>query len=133
MGLFTAPSKLNTNAIGQNAEDLALQFLQSKGMSLIEKNYRCKAGEIDLVMQHNKTELVFVEVRYRKHTNFGSGAESVDSRKQQKILKTAEHFLQSNPKHAALPCRIDVISITAARKTNDQQPEIDWIPNAIQA
>ena len=142
MGLFEKPAKPQSTTIGQNAEDLALQFLQSKGMRLVERNYRCKMGEIDLIMQH-KTELVFVEVRYRKHTNFGSGAESIDYRKQQKILKSAEHlhifygfaehFLQSHKKYAKQPCRIDVISITAPINTSAQQANIDWIPNAIQA
>ncbi|WP_455201899.1 YraN family protein [Kaarinaea lacus] len=132
MGLFGTPTKLDTNAIGQNAEDLALRFLKKQGMKLIERNYHCKAGELDLVMQH-KNALVFVEVRYRKHTGFGSGAETIDRRKQQKILKSAEHFLQRHSKYAALPCRIDVISITALQKTNNQRPDIDWIPNAIQA
>jgi len=132
MGLFDKLTELNSIAVGQNAEDLALLFLQSKGMQLIERNYRCKVGEIDLIMQHD-TELVFVEVRYRKHTSFGSGAETVDYRKQQKILKSAEHYLQSHSKYATLPCRIDVISITAAHKTSDQESDIDWIPNAIQA
>ena len=132
MGLFGEPTKSDTNAIGQNAEDLALLFLKNKGMQLIKRNYRCKMGEIDLIM-HHQTELVFVEVRYRKHTNFGSGAESVDYRKQQKILKSAEHFLQCHNKYAKQPCRIDVVSITAPDKTSAQQADIDWIPNAIQA
>jgi putative endonuclease len=132
MGLFSKSLTRNSTAIGQNAEDLALQFLQSKGMQLIERNYRCKMGEIDLIMRHD-AGLVFAEVRYRKHSKFGSGAETVDQRKQQKILNSAEHFLQSHSKYAALPCRIDVVSISAAQKSADQQPDIDWIPNAIQA
>lgn len=132
MGLFGTSTKSDTNAIGQKAEDLALLFLKNQGMQLIERNYRCKVGELDLVMQHKK-ELVFVEVRYRKHTGFGSGAETIDYRKQQKIIKSAEHFLQSRSRYAALPCRIDVVSITTPHKPNNQQPDIDWLPNAIQA
>ena len=132
MGLFTTPEKLNTNTIGQNAEDLALAFLTNNGMQLVERNYRCKVGELDLIMQHNN-QLVFVEVRYRKHTGFGSGAETIDYRKQQKIIKSAEHFLQSHSKYSKLPCRVDVVSITTPSKNNQQQPSIDWIPNAIQA
>ncbi|MEJ2181576.1 MAG: YraN family protein, partial [Gammaproteobacteria bacterium] len=84
MGLFSKSLTRNSTAIGQNAEDLALQFLQSKGMQLIERNYRCKMGEIDLIMRHD-AGLVFAEVRYRKHSKFGSGAETVIQRKQQKI------------------------------------------------
>ena len=132
MGLFGTP-KTNNNLIGKDAEDLALQFLLNKGMRLVDRNYRCKAGEIDLIMQQKNNELVFVEVRYRKNVNFGSGAESVNYQKQQKIIKTAEYYLQHHPMYSALPCRIDVISISAHDKQARQHAHVDWIPNAIQA
>ena len=118
-------------AIGQQAEDIALKFLQTKGMRLIARNYRCKLGEIDLVMQDDAA-LVFIEVRYRKQSNFGDGAESVDFRKQQKIIRSAEHFLQQHRQYSQSPCRIDVISISRQQNT-DCQEAINWIPNAIQA
>ncbi len=132
MGLLSGFAKSGSRSIGQNAEDIALRFLQKKGMQLVERNYRCKLGEIDLIMQQD-SELVFVEVRYRKRTNFGSGAESVDFRKQQKILRSAEHFLQNHARYRSNPCRIDVISITNPAKHAGSTVEIDWIPNAIQA
>lgn len=118
--------------IGQQAENAALHFLQAQGMHLVERNYRCRSGEIDLVMQH-KSELVFVEVRYRGQGRFGDGAESVDFRKQQKIIKCAEHFLQHHKQYSQHPCRIDVISISRQINIAQSRPAIDWIPNAFQA
>ena len=115
-----------TKQIGNDAEKLALGYLQSKGLKLIENNFTCKHGEIDLIMQHQAC-LVFVEVRYRKHSQFGTGADSVDYRKQQKILKTAEFFLQRHVNYNQHPCRIDVVSIGPGKE------EIDWIINAVEA
>jgi len=130
MDLFSG-LKNSSAAIGQQAEDVALKFLQTKGMRLIARNYRCKLGEIDLVMQDDGA-LVFIEVRYRKQSNFGDGAESVDFRKQQKIIRSAEHFLQQHRQYSQSPCRIDVISISK-QQNSDYQEIINWIPNAIQA
>lgn len=117
--------KPTSKEIGNSAEKLALNYLQSQGLKLITRNFSCKHGEIDLIMQHNKN-LVFIEVRYRKHSQYGTGADSVDYRKQQKILKSAEYFLQSNPKYNQLPCRIDVISL------GSDKANINWITNAIE-
>ena len=113
--------------IGQRAEQCASRFLTKQGLKLITANYRSRYGEIDLIMQ-DKDSLVFVEVRARKNLRFGSGAETIDYRKQQKIIKTAECFLQKNRRYTKSPCRIDVISIH-----NDiVNPKIDWIKNAIE-
>ena len=72
---------------GQQSEQATCDFLKTKGMSLLEKNYFCSQGEIDLIMNDNNT-IVFVEVRFRQNTQFGSGAETVDRRKQNKLLHT---------------------------------------------
>ena len=105
---------------GEAAEEAALRWLEQQGLSLVTRNYRCKAGEIDLVMQDGES-LVFVEVRYRRHANFGSAAESVGTAKQRRLRRTAEHYLQ---RLATLPpCRFDIIGI-------DAQKRIDWIRNA---
>jgi len=100
----------------------------------IANNFACKYGEIDLIMRQGDA-LVFVEVRFRKHVQYGTGAESVDYRKQQKLLKCAEYFLQRNTKYNQYPCRIDVVSIGLKKPnaTEDSTPTIDWIPNAIES
>jgi putative endonuclease len=113
---------------GQQAEDSACHYLKTKGLSLIERNYSSPRGEIDLIMKDDSTT-VFIEVRYRRNSRFGSGAESVDQRKQKKLLATAAHYLQKNPKAARGACRFDVVSLTA---NNDEQ-QLDWIPDAFQA
>jgi putative endonuclease len=113
---------------GDQAEDTACEYLQSQGLRLIERNFLCKRGEIDLIMQQADTT-IFVEVRYRRNNLYGSGAESVDWRKQEKLLATAAHYLQSHPKAAKGACRFDVVALT----TQNQRHKIDWIVDAFQA
>jgi putative endonuclease len=117
---------------GTAAEREAENYLLSRGLTLLQRNYRCKAGEIDLVMRDEQV-CVFVEVRYRKHTKFGSPAETVDYFKQQKLRRTAQYFLQSQRLLDKVPCRFDVVSVTHPGNTNGgeaMQLTIDWIDNA---
>ncbi len=113
---------------GKNAENAACVHLRQQGLTLIERNYLCPLGEIDLIMKDAKTT-VFVEVRYRRNIHFGSGAESVDRRKQKKLLATAAYYLQSHPKAAKGACRFDVVALTE----QNHQPQIEWIYDAFQA
>ncbi len=122
--MATPPTKRQA---GSDAEEQACQFLQAQGLRLVEKNYYCAAGEIDIVMEHDKT-LVFVEVRMRNNTGFGSAAESVDWRKQKKLYATAQHYLQRYPKQARRPARFDVIAINQKNQT-----PIQWIKDAFGA
>ncbi len=121
-------AKTSKGETGRRAEDAACDYLQARGLSLVERNYLCPRGEIDLIMRDARTT-VFVEVRYRRSIRFGSGAESVDRRKQGKLLATAAHYLQLHPKAAKQACRFDVVSLTGG----GDQPQLDWIPNAFQA
>ena len=111
---------------GREAETRAWQYLQSRGLRLLQRNYRSRRGEIDLVLQ-DQDSLVFVEVRYRRESRFGSGAESVDRRKQSKLIACAQHYLQAYPKIARQPCRVDVISVGGSDES------IEWIRNAFGA
>ncbi|TFH48051.1 MAG: YraN family protein, partial [Lysobacterales bacterium] len=110
--------------LGAWAEGLACRHILDHGLRLVTRNYRCRYGEIDLIMQDG-TIIIFVEVRLRSRTDFGSGAESVDARKQARVLSSAEHYLQ---RHATLlaPCRFDVVSIRQAGKTH----QLEWIQDA---
>jgi len=112
---------------GQLAEQQASEYLTRQGLKLITRNYRCRSGEIDLVMQGRDT-LVFVEVRFRSDSSFGGAAASVDRRKQQKLLIAAQHYLQ---KHHAFnrPCRFDVVAVLPGR---DGMLTFDWIKNAFE-
>ena len=121
-----------TQLTGKSAEEFAGHYLQRQGLSLVSRNYRCKYGEIDLIMRDKKTT-VFVEVRYRKSEHFGSGAETVNYHKQRKLLATASHYLQNHPKAAKQPCRFDVVSLTANPSSGSEDYAVQWIANAIQS
>lgn len=114
---------MNRQATGAAAEQLACEYLQARGLRLLERNYRCRFGEIDLIMQDG-ADLVFVEVRYRRSHRFGGAALSVDAAKQAKLLATAQHYLQS--KASKRNARVDVIAVEAGNR-------VDWIKNAIEA
>ena len=117
------PTKPRTIDIGAHYEKRACQFLQQQGYQLIEKNYRTKMGEIDLIMRDRKT-LVFVEVRYRKQQSHGSGAETVTHTKQQRLRKAAEHYLQRQFGNQPPDCRFDVVSVSG------EDWQMEWIQNA---
>ena len=122
-----------TREQGQYTEELACQYLENKGFKLIEKNFNCRLGEIDLIMKDNDS-LVFVEVRYRRSNNFGSGAESVTANKQSKLIKTASLYLQQHDTYNKYPARFDIVSITGIIETNDMNNiDFDWIENAFGA
>lgn len=124
--MATSPS--TTLATGQAAEAYACEHLQARGLKLITQNFRCPRGEIDLIMREKDTT-VFVEVRYRRNIRYGSGAESVDSHKQRKLLAAAQLYLQQNPKAAKSPCRFDVVSLSL----QGEQAQLEWIRDAFQA
>ncbi|MGD2112026.1 MAG: YraN family protein [Gammaproteobacteria bacterium] len=110
---------------GLDAETLACEYLLGQGLVLVERNFRSRHGEIDLVM-HERDSLVFVEVRYRRESRYGSGAESIDRRKQARITACARYFIQCNPRTAERPCRFDVMAVSG----NLLQPQIEWIRDA---
>lgn len=111
---------------GRRAEDRALAFLQEQGLRLVERNYRCRYGEVDLIMEEGAT-LVFVEVRYRASQKFGGALESVDCRKQAKLLTTATCFLQE--RRCDRPARFDVAALSPAAGGF----EVRWVRDAFQA
>lgn len=114
-----------TGSVGQDAETLALRHLRAHGLDTVTANYRCRMGEIDLVMRDGDC-LVFAEVRFRKQNRFGSAAASVDRYKQRKIIRTAAAFLASHPQFGECAVRFDVVGL-------DQQGDeisIRWIRDA---
>ncbi len=118
---------MNKRNIGNQAEEMALNYLQSKGLMVIDRNFQTKMGEIDLIMK-DQNELVFVEVRMRADASFGDGAATVDARKQRKICLTALAYLQRHKLNEHF-CRFDVISI---QHKNTQTNHINWIKNAFE-
>ena len=117
--------KLNANNAGLASEKKAETFLTGQGLKLIANNYHCRHGEIDLIMQDGKT-LVFIEVRLRTNHRFGNAASSITLHKQQKITRTAQHYLQQH--NIDMPCRFDALLLNSANNT-----DIQWIRNAFDA
>ena len=113
---------------GARYEELALAHLERSGLAQIARNYRCRQGEIDLVMRDRDT-IVFVEVRYRRSRRFGGGIDSVDARKRARIVRAASAFLADHPRLAACACRFDVLAIG----DDADAPALNWLRNAFDA
>ena len=116
---------------GLSGEQAALDHLLKAGLTLVERNYNCRMGEIDLIMTDRSAltkTLVFIEVRYRNTQQFGGAAASVDTGKQKKLIRTAQHFLKKHRQLNLLPARFDVIALSG----NPEQPDLCWIRQAFQ-
>lgn len=122
--------QLNKNNAGIQAEKLAATFLASHGLKLVTQNYHCRFGEIDLIMRDAKT-LVFVEVKQRSSSQFGGAVASITPQKQQKIILTAQHFLQTQ-KLGDMPCRFDAILMQGVSLKPTDLQQIEWIRNAFE-
>ena len=108
-------------ASGKLAEALSACYLQARGLRLIERNYTCRVGEIDLILADGPV-LVFAEVRLRRNRDYGGAAASITAAKRQRILRAARHYLSGRPEG---PCRFDVLLLDAL------DPErIEWIKDA---
>ena len=106
-------------------EKLALEYLQKQGAYLLQSNYRCRYGEIDLIMKHQKT-ITFVEVRKRDSCCHGSPLETVDYRKQQKIIRSAYTYLKEHRLYETMPCRFDIVGVTLQK----EEYHLTWHKNA---
>jgi putative endonuclease len=114
---------------GQRAEDLAAAFLRAQGCEILERNYRRRLGELDLVARRDGV-LLIAEVRTRADTRYGSAAASVDRRKQRRLVRAAQQLLQQRAALARLPVRFDVIVVTDPYAP---APAIEWIQHAFEA
>jgi putative endonuclease len=102
----------DNQAIGAAAEDRAVAFLAQQGLKLVARNFRCRGGEIDLIMRDGGS-LVFVEVRARARNDFGGAAASITAAKQARIILAARHYLAQHRVDA--PCRFDAVLIQAGQ------------------
>lgn len=109
-------------ASGARAEQLAGQFLQQRGLRLLHQNYRCRFGEIDLILQDGDT-LVFAEVRLRSRSDFGGAAASINAAKQGKLARAAQHYLATLARIP--PCRFDAVLLHAPDGS-----DIEWVRDA---
>ncbi|WP_213875198.1 YraN family protein [Pseudomonas sp. dw_358] len=113
-------------AAGQAAEQQALDYLQAQGLRVLHRNWLSKGGELDLVMLDGDT-VVFVEVRYRLHAKWGGALGSIDARKQARLIKAAQWFLQIESHWQSSPCRFDVIALEGSA---DATHKVQWLSNA---
>jgi putative endonuclease len=109
---------------GSAGECAALEYLQKAGLKLVDRNFRCRRGEIDLIMMDGAT-LVLIEVRYRSSARFGGAAASVSWRKQRRLVNAAQHLLLRRADLRRHPARFDVVAIAPG--------DIQWIKGAFLA
>ena len=114
---------------GRRAEELAAEFLRAAGCEILQRNYRRRLGELDIVARAAGV-LVIAEVRTRASNAWGGAAASVDRRKQQRITRAASQLLQQRPELASLPVRFDVLVVS---DPYGQSPAIEWIRHAFEA
>jgi putative endonuclease len=115
-------------AIGDRFEQRACAELERAGLSVLARNYSTRFGELDLVMRDGTT-VVFIEVRYRKHTAHGNAVESITQSKQIKLLKAAELWLADHPKLARGNCRFDVVAYDGS----PDNAQFSWLRGAFEA
>ena len=114
---------------GQRAEQLAAEFLAAQGCEILERNYRRRLGELDLIARERGV-LVIAEVRTRATAAFGGAAASVDRRKQRRITRAALQFLQQRRDLSRLPVRFDVLIVSDLAAAT---PGIEWIRHAFES
>lgn len=105
---------------GEQSEQQACDYLLKQGLTLIEKNFSCKYGELDLLMFDQQT-MVIVEVRFRKSNKFGGALESITAKKQSRIIAATQYYLSQKKLQSAI--RFDVIAMSS-------ESDINWIKNA---
>ena len=120
--------KFRQRSAGVMAEQRAASFLKHQRHRILDRNFYCRFGEIDLITRDPTGCLVFVEVRFRTSSTFATAAESVTHNKQDKMRKSAQIFLGKHPGLGRFPARFDVI--TLQRNSNSGKITIDWIQNA---
>ena len=113
---------------GGTAERQARQYLETRGLTHLSSNYRCRLGELDLIMRDDE-ELVIVEIRYRRRTDFMHPVESITAAKQRRVARAAQYFLRRHPQYQDRPVRFDVVCVTGPLSRS----RLEWIPAAFTA
>ena len=118
----------SAKAAGDRGEALVARYLLEAGYTLLDRQWRCRFGELDLVARSREGIVCFVEVKLRRTQRFGTGAEQVDQRKREKLRITAELYLQERP--AVLQPRFDVVEVLAPNGLGTKNPKIRHIEGA---
>ncbi|MDQ7050619.1 MAG: YraN family protein [Enterobacterales bacterium] len=114
--------------LGDALEKQTVDYLEQRGVTILQRNYLCKMGEIDIIAQ-DKQNLVFIEVRYRRSDHFGGALASVNLKKQRRLIRAASHYMQKCNITNKTASRFDVIAISG----NLNQLEFNWIKAAFLA
>jgi putative endonuclease len=112
--------------MGQAAEDIAAEFLRAQGLEILDRNYRRRLGELDIIAREHEV-LVIAEVRARATNAYGGAAASVDFRKQRRLIRAASQLLQQRKDLGRMPVRFDVIVVSDISTEN---PHVEWIKHA---
>lgn len=115
---------------GQHYESLASDYLKEQGLKLLNRNFQCRFGEIDLIMMQREV-LCFIEVKYRTSMGYGGAASAIPAQKQKKIVKTAQIYIAENDRLKQHAMRFDALLMQ--QQKGDQNISIDWIQNAFYA
>ncbi|MSR77079.1 MAG: YraN family protein [Candidatus Omnitrophica bacterium] len=120
--------------LGDRGEAAACSYLKKQGYKILEKNYRCTIGEIDLIVQKDG-RIIFVEIKTRSNDHFGRPEESVHAAKQKKLIRLAQWYLKTHPSFASQPAGFDVIAVSGSldaglSSVGRGAPEIRHIPQA---
>ncbi|MCZ6883257.1 MAG: YraN family protein [Gammaproteobacteria bacterium] len=115
---------------GKQYEHQAREYLVQRGLTLLNQNYHCRFGEIDLIMLQQGV-LCFIEVKFRANMGFGGAASAIPLQKQKKIVKTALFFIAQNTRLAQHAMRFDAFLIQ--RRASNQNHNVNWIQNAFYA
>ncbi|TLY63852.1 MAG: YraN family protein [Gammaproteobacteria bacterium] len=115
--------------IGRRAEEIAAEFLHAKGLAVLERNYRRRLGELDVIARQGDV-LVIAEVRTRASDAYGGAAASVNARKQRRLIRAAAQLIQQRKDLARLRVRFDVIVVS---EPDAEKPRVEWIQHAFQA
>ncbi|MFQ5883165.1 MAG: YraN family protein [Candidatus Methylomirabilales bacterium] len=118
---------MDRRSVGIEGEAVARRFLEGLGYRILEENFSCPLGEIDLIAQEGEV-LVFVEVKARRSARFGAPVEAVHARKQRQILRVAEAYMRE--RRLKVPCRVDVVAVDFSPQGSE--PRVELIRNAVQ-
>jgi len=119
--------KSNNRALGAKGEEIAVNLLKERGLSILQQNFRCRHGEIDIIAKENGI-IIFIEVKTRKNDKYGTPEAAVDHRKQKRLRLVAAYYLTHHC-HDSHPCRFDVVSILLDR--NDEPVSVRIIENCL--
>ena len=119
--------KVTKKTKGEQFEVIARKYLEQQGLICVTSNFRCRRGEIDLIMK-DQCQLIFIEVRYRSRNNYGTAADTVTRKKQSKIILAAQYYLHKYYLTEKVSCRFDIVAIDSI--IEDQGREIKWLKDA---